>query len=238
MISLWKRTILSASKDWRGVGEAMMTDEKQLSRDQRELKEYCEERNINELVHFIRCTTLPSLLRYGLITQSILKNARQIVEDKNRADQKNDHVCMSVDFPNYKLFYKRRKERIPSESWCIATTSKSLIWERSCIFYPVNAAKDNGAYGQKGISGFKAMYAEKSGDIKRSTSINVSHTTNPQAEILIPDSIPPRMISTIYFQTDIDLEYFGEMVKIAGKNIQTREELFLPRADYRQWSTG
>ena len=66
----------------------MTTDEKQLSRDQKELKDFCEERNINELVHFIRCTTLPSILRYGLITQSILRNARQTVEDQNRVDKK------------------------------------------------------------------------------------------------------------------------------------------------------
>jgi len=213
----------------------MLPDDKHLSCDQKELKEFCEKRNINELLHFIRCTTLPSILRYGLITQSILRNARQVVEDKNRADQKNDHVCMSIDFPNYKLFYKRRKERIPSESWCIVTANKSLIWERSCIFYPVNAAKDNGAYGQKGVRGLKAMYAEKSEDIERANNIEKSYTTNPQAEILIPDSISAEMISKVYFQSEADLDYFGEMVKIAGKTTKAREDLFLPRADYKQW---
>ena len=216
----------------------MIPDKNRLSCDQKELKDFCEERNIHELVHFIRCGTLPSILRYGLITHSILRNARHVVEDKNRADHKNDHVCMSIEFPNYKLFYKRRKERIPSESWCIVTASKSLIWERSCIFYPVNAAKENGAHGQKGVGGLMAMYTEKSEDIERSSKIKESYTTNPQAEILIPDSIPAEMISKVYFQSETDLDHFGGMAKIAGKTIKTKAELFLPREDWKQWTRG
>jgi len=81
-----------------------------LSTAQEEIKSFCAKRGISELLHFVKAAKMPFILRYGLLTNAILRNAGGTIEDNSRIDRNDDHVCLSIDFPNYKLFYKRRME--------------------------------------------------------------------------------------------------------------------------------
>jgi hypothetical protein len=212
-----------------------MTSEKNLSTHQTEIKEYCDKRGVKELIHFAPISKMPFILRYGLLTNSILKNARSEVGDKSRLDGNDDHICLSVDFPNYKLFFRRRSDAGPAEKWCVLSVSRALTWERSCIFYPCNAARGKGSYGKRGINGLKEMFADTSEGIDRDRLLKDSYTTNPQAEILVPDAVQPKFIGRVYFETELEMDTFGDIVKNSGRQSIARKELFLPRSDYRSW---
>lgn len=206
-----------------------------LSPAQAEIKSFCATRGIYELLHFAKASQMPFILRYGLLTNAILANAGGKVEDQSRIDQNSDHVCLSVDFPNYKLFYKRRTEAGMGETWCILSIEKSLIWERPCIFFPTNAAKNNGGEGRRGLSGIKAIYAPTYDGIRRSELIRESIPTDPQAEVLVPDSILPKHIKRVYFESANSLLLNESIVANSGKKATIRQDLFLPRQDWRLW---
>ena len=176
---------------------------------------------------------MPFILRYGLLTNAILRNAGGTIEDHSRIDRNADHVCLSIDFPNYKLFYKRRMENT-RETWCILSISKSLIWERSCIFFPSNAARNNGRDGKRGLTGIQAMYTTNVGETARSALLQKSIPTEPQAEVLVPDTIQPEDIQKIYFESLIDLQVNESVICNSGKQAITRKDLFLPRIDWKQ----
>ena len=212
-----------------------MSSKKSLSAHQKEIKEYCDKRGVEELIHFAPISRMPFILRYGLLTNAILRNARSEVGDQSRFDGNDDHACLSINFPNYKLFFKRRSDAGPAEKWCVLSVSRALTWERSCIFYPCNAATGKGTYGKRGITGLKEMFADTSEGTNRDRALKNSYTTNPQAEILVPDAVEPEFIEKVYFETESEMDIFGDIVKNSGRQSPVRIELFLPRSDYRSW---
>jgi len=212
-----------------------MTSEKSQSAYQKELKEYCDKRGVEELIHFAPISKMPFILRYGLLTNAILRNAKSEVGDKSRFDGNDDHICLSIDFPNYKLFFKRRSDAGPAEEWCVLSISRALTWERSCIFYPCNAATGKGAYGKRGINGLKEMFADTSEGRDRDRALKGSYTTNPQAEILVPDGVESEFIEKVYFRTESERDAHGSIVNNSGKQSLIRKDLFLPRCDYKSW---
>ena len=199
-----------------------------LSTAQEEIKNFCEERGVFELLHFAKAAQMPFILRYGLLTNAILKNAGGTIEDQSRIDRNADHVCLSIDFPNYKLFYKRRMENT-SETWCILSINKSLIWERPCIFFPSNAARNNGRNGKRGLTGIQAMYATNVVETARSALLQESIPTEPQAEVLVPDTIQPEDIQKIYFESFIDLEKSCKMSIWLRKLASIQKRMGLPK---------
>ena len=205
-----------------------------LSTAQEEIKNFCEKRGVFELLHFVKVEQMPFILRYGLLTNAILRNAGGTIEDHSRIDRNSDHVCLSIDFPNYKLFYKRRMANT-REIWCILSIRKSLIWERPCIFFPSNAARNNGRDGKRGLTGIQAIYAASIGGIERSPLIKDSLPTEPQAEVLLPDPVTPEEIEKVYFSNSTEARINESIIVNAGKQIQIREDLFLPRKDWDSW---
>jgi hypothetical protein len=214
----------------------MSNQQSNLSSSQKEIKAYCDRLGIKELLHFTRCSKMPYVLRYGLLTQSILSNANAHTEDSFRWDNNSDHVCASIDFPNYKLFYLRRQER-PIESWCVLSLPRSIIWEYSCLFFPSNAASGGGRQGERGICGLQNMYRQSCDSVERSKMISSSHTTNPQAEVLIPAIVPSKLIQKIYLANNQDLTQYESIARNAGKPITVRADLFQARADFEQWQS-
>ncbi len=205
-----------------------------LSTAQEEIKSFCAKRGISELLHFVKAAKMPFILRYGLLTNAILRNAGGTIEDNSRIDRNDDHVCLSIDFPNYKLFYKRRME-YATEIWCVLSINKSLLWERPCLFFPSNAAKNNGQNGKRGLEGIQAIYAANAGATERSPLLKNSLPTEPQAEVLVPDTVQPEDIQKIYFESSTYLQISESIISNSGKEALTRKDLFLPRVDWKQW---
>lgn len=65
------------------------------------------ERKIKYLVHFTRIENLSSIMSYGLIPVASLSERRidYVNNDLYRIDGFENATCLSIQFPNYKMFH-------------------------------------------------------------------------------------------------------------------------------------
>jgi len=101
----------------------------------------CRERGVEELVHFTSIRNLRTIVEYGLLSLDDLERMeiKYDYNDENRLEGMRNAICLSVSFPNYKMFYKYRQFK--GYTFVIISISKSILWELSCIFCPTNAAQ-------------------------------------------------------------------------------------------------
>jgi len=113
-------------------------------------------RNIKHLIHFTRIENLENILVNGLIPRNAMKDefvdllsfwmdeneeengGKYFYNDLNRLDNKLDYSCLSVGFPNDKMFYKLKLE-CPHAEWVIISISPQILVNHECLFYPCNA---------------------------------------------------------------------------------------------------
>ena len=81
-----------------------------LNRNQLEIKNFLQERDIDELIHFTCVDNLESILSNGLLSLEDLyyNQIHYYYNDENRLEHKDNAICLSISFPNYKMFYKYR----------------------------------------------------------------------------------------------------------------------------------
>ena len=105
----------------------------------------CEEIGIETLVHFTHVQNLKSILQYGLIGRSQLKEMSLEFKynDQVRLEGQRKAICLSISFPNYKMFYKYRCANSPDSNWVVLFLKSSILWELNCKFYMENAASNN-----------------------------------------------------------------------------------------------
>jgi hypothetical protein len=98
---------LAAFVPVRPSGISPMTDTKR--RDM--IRAYCATRRIDTLVHFTRLENLVGILAEGILPRSTLEGRPSgvIFNDDIRTDNHKEAVCLSISFPNYKMFYKYRQ---------------------------------------------------------------------------------------------------------------------------------
>ena len=163
------------------------------------------ERQIQYLCHFTRLENLESILTHGLIPRSDLYNpvfnpnrdlrVSGLFNDTVRADEKINAICLSVAFPNSKIFYKLRREQENSQ-WVVIVLHSSLLLNKNCAFYPTNAANNNVRHFD--ISNFQGERAfnilfDDIGDERR--FLLSKDPTDVQAEVLVFDRIEESFIA-------------------------------------------
>lgn len=100
-------------------------------------------KGIPYLVHFTNVENLDSILTNGLYPRSQVDSDPLIkasVNDTIRVDYKPEYNCVSISFPNCRMFYKCRQQ--PSSSWVVLLLNPKILWEKDCLFYPTNAASN------------------------------------------------------------------------------------------------
>jgi hypothetical protein len=107
------------------------------------IRRICEERGVDELVHFTNILNLENIIRYGLLSRKEIetKGIRYYFNDSKRLENMSHAICLSISFPNYKMLSKYMRMR--SEKFLIISLDKSILWELICIFCPTNAAQKN-----------------------------------------------------------------------------------------------
>ena len=233
-----------------GREKAIIEKEKPEFQDREsQIHQICQERAIKTLCHFTRIENLPSILQQGLLGRSLLETSGQkfLFNDDNRSDGHKEAVCMSISFPNYQMFYAKRKEkekneRISDSQWIILLLDAKMLWELDCAFCQNNAARKAISRAlledRKKPDALESMFGTFY-DIKhQDLSIPQYYTTHPQAEILVFDPIPVRYIKEIHVLCDDPA-----IEKWLPGNIRANYEIswtktnsyFKPRPDWERW---
>lgn len=209
---------------------------------QTEIKNFIKENNIQYLVHFTRVENLQNILLHGLLSKASIreKNIKSLNNDQLRLDDIKEAICVSISFPNYKMFYKLQKEQ-PNAEWVILKLDPCIMYELKAAFCYTNAAskimRRHSLDELCTLESLKIMFAKNLNNISRENlNIPKNFTTDPQAEIMFLETIDPKYIKEIclknsysYIITNIKSELSSKFQFTVEKN------LFKPRSDYNFW---
>jgi hypothetical protein len=218
------------------------------------VEKICKERKISHLFHFTRLSNLVNIFKFGICPRVRLKKLKVEVpfNDPTRLDGCENASSFSISFPNYKLFYKFRTNY--EEPWVLLILPSYILWTKHCAFCETNAASldsytiCNDRMNSDALSAmFSHSYHGKEGRIIRRDQLNIPdhYTTDPQAEVMIFDTVPVKEIKYVCFEKQDILDGWLEQSKIllnrkdqTIKHIDFRvcEEYFRPRSDYSHWS--
>jgi hypothetical protein len=203
------------------------------------IQEYALERGIKNLLHFTRESNLDSILQRGLVTRDVLaKEGDASFNDNVRADYTNA-VCLTIGFPNYKMWYGLKQEN-QGIDWVIVAVAPSALWKLQCAFCTANAALGSVAAiplaQRQTLAAFQAMYADVPGKERVKLGIPDSFTTNPQAEILMLQGVPRPYIFGLVASSVAQKARLN--AKYPGLKILMRPGHFSFRSDWAYWKQG
>ena len=199
------------------------------------------ERNIEWLCHFTQATNLDNILQNGIRPRSMLnENGTSIsFNDQYRYDNCTNAICTSIEFPNYKMFYKLRCDN-PEIEWAVLKIKASVLYDFNCAFCWTNAG-DASMYNlpledRIGIPAFLHLFDNVEGyPVREISRIPDWYPTNPQAEVLVFDIIPIEYIDSIVFN---NIKTYRKYANIIPENVgvSISDKLYAPRCDYKLWS--
>ena len=183
----------------------------------RKIVEAARTRRIEYLCHFTRKENLSSIQKYGLLSRQKLENAAMSFQsnDDQRFDGYRNSVSLSVTFPNYKMFWSLRQKNKSTQWAVILLDACKVLQYCECAFQRTNAASNKVRHvpieSRKTFESFDDMFYDE--NTRRARNLRDNETTDPQAEILCFDGIPPEFIK--------DIKYSGEYLD--------------PRHDWSYW---
>lgn len=203
------------------------------------VQEYAAEICVKQLVHFTRESSLDSILQRGLITRdTLILEGFAGFNDNVRADFTHA-VCVSVGFPNYKMWFGIKKDN-PDLDWVILVIEPTALWELPCAFCSANAALGAVAsipiLQRQTLQAFQVMYADVPGKERVKLDIPGYWPTNPQAEVLMLQGVPRNYIRGVIVLNNI--QELRLRTKYPGLQIWVRVGYFRYRKDYAFWKAG
>ena len=215
-------------------------------------------RGIRWFVHFTQVENLESILENGLLTRDELARRRidARVSDGQRLEQLGagdaNAVCLSTMFPNYSMFYKKRRED-GNVHWCVLLLDAAAVAQLDAWYYPTNAASVlSRNRGGSGYGAFMAMFADECDGVRRG-SLNIPDyfTTSPQAEVQVRETIPARCITRVVLEDEDWRKMKDRLVDRRmsnpwsqswlrdrcdqGKEPWIYRDFFGPRCDWESW---
>lgn len=218
-----------------------------------QIKQFCVERGIQTLAHFTRIENLGSILREGLLSRERLdiQGISCHINDVDRIDGHKDRICLSLSFPNYKMFFsirekKRATDEVHDSQWVVLILDAELLWELDCAFCQENASSNRVRHipleDRKHLDKLRALFADEfcydTREIRRqSLDIPDNYPTNPQAEILVFDRISSRYIREIvFFESPAMRQWERGNVGNYTQKCRDDRKYFYPRRDHEVWS--
>lgn len=204
------------------------------------MQELIKKHEVEFLVHFTRCENLENIFNYGLLTRSYIStnNIISVFNDSYRIDGYQDAICASISFPNYKMFYKLRKDN-PDVKWAIIAIDTKVLYDKECAFCldnaasylersrPIDLKKDKEAFGR--------LFGEYPNQVSRQKlGIDKCMTTNPQSEVLIFENLGLEYIVRVIFENENDK---AQYIHYIPKNIESivYSNIYGGRSDYDYW---
>lgn len=204
------------------------------------MEEILKQRQIDRLYHFTQAENLENIFRYGIAPRTILdrRRIRSCYNDDYRYDNCMDAVCTSIEFPNYKMFYKLRQDN-PEIDWAVLRLDADVLCDFECAYCWTNAG-DASVYNvpleqRMRKEAFLELFGNKPGYPKRE-ELHISdwYPTNPQAEVLVFGIIPIDYIQNIYFENNEDRQRYQDVIP-ADVSAKVCTEVFRPRKDWEAW---
>lgn len=209
------------------------------------IKQICHDRGIKILVHFTHIENLRRILGEGLLSRETLETIRDPLKkpprfnDQDRLDKHPEAICLSISFPNYKMFFKYASEK--QSQWVVLLLDAKLLWELDCAFCQENAAS-NAVYTiplkeRKKPDALNNMFIDYDSISRQSLSIPDHYPTYPQAEVLVCNPIPVAYIKEVHFYEKLALEQWYS--KNSGMDTETflvSKQYFHPRCDWKVWT--
>lgn len=202
------------------------------------IKKILSERNIDCLMHFTQAENLPGIFEYGICPRADLSEEEAIFNDEYRFDNCENAVCTSIEFPNYKMFYSLRVNN-PGVDWAICVISAAAMVDFDCAFCEMNAGSKS-MYSmplaeRMGSRALQNLFKDVSDGRRRSDlGIPDCFPTNPQAEVLVFDTIPVGYITHVLFENAAAMKKYKKYIP---NNIEAvvNQNYFGPRMDYKMW---
>jgi hypothetical protein len=190
------------------------------------------ERRLVQLLHFTHLANVPSIYRFGIVPRAHLMAEpvkivlTPIFADDKRLDGHQEKNCLSMSYPNYRMFARKRWDI--GGDWAVLKIDPYVIVDRYCEFSPSNAARSDIA-PRGGVEGAQLLFCNWR--LRNELGLERSDPTDPQAEILEDSVIEPRYIMAIAVETEAARD------RLSKSNIECNVEpdLFRARADYRYW---
>ena len=203
-------------------------------------------RGVSRLIHFTRAGNLISILRDGIKTRAKLEQDNKIffASDSMRLDGLPNTVSLSIQFPNYKMFFQKRLQH---DDYVIIEISLNVLSEVDAMFAPHNAARlgafCNGkpARDRFGLVGVKEAFGEHDPKVlaqRLERELPMNFPFNPQAEVLVCGPIEPKYIMRILVPSEKEREGVSQVLRKLGLryDVAVDWEAFKPRRDWQYWS--
>jgi len=190
-----------------------------------------EARGITSLYHFTRCQSLRSILENGLLSHADVQSLGLPVVDQLRLDRRSDHVCLSVSFPNARMFYKYAASN--QEDWCVLELKPGVINHHDCLFLPMNAARGESQHLSRsalaGAEAFERLFASSVNGETRSRLLHDRYPTDVQAEVMVPSSIGIEWMRAVHFRSFVANGWHQQLLADHGIEACISPQLFLQR---------
>lgn len=212
----------------------------------RMIKSLCKIKAVKSTFHFTNVENLDSILKHGLMPSTDIKAncLAAKINDNLRLEGCPDANCISISYPNYKLFYTfRKKPEMNNAMWCVIELKSSILWDKKCRYCTNNAAsseqKENREADFNSFSKFINLFKNIPGKQNRILlGLPKSYPTNPQAEVLVFDVIESEYIKKIHFNNKrLFMKY--------NKNREYKQFEFVfdttylwGRKDHREWQNA
>lgn len=198
-----------------------------------------DKKNIRYLTHYTNIANIENILKYGLMPISLLhkNNIKFYKNDPDRADY-TDAICLNIEFPNYKLFYKNRVNS--NTDWAvIILNAENILCSLDVAFCRTNAANyymsSIPIEQRKTLYSFLDMFYDNEEHNLRSTlGIPDNYPTDPQAEILVFEKIDISNIIEIQLDKQILVDKYKKL--FPNLNFIFSDNLLKARKDYKYWS--
>lgn len=225
-------------------------------RRREEIEKIIQDRGIKKLYHFTQAKNLNSIFERGILSRNTIYSLRidAAVNDSERWDRHTDAISVSISGPNYQMLYALKKgkqnrgETCPGDTFVLLELDPSLLYELDCAFYPTNAASNRVRHASKtefqGAQALENMFADvvpcPAGTHSRAKwDLGSCETSDPQAEVLVFETIPARYIKCVLFETEeMDYEYSRWVTNrshIPFKILLYDDTPFKPRRDFSDW---
>ncbi len=195
-------------------------------------------RGITRVVHFTPTINLLSIFEQGALLSR--QNVKRLsiehpdlyiedyteINDKLRLDNLNDYINLSIQHPNYALFRRFREAfRNRCDSWCVIALNPQCICFAETLFSIGNAAASHSkACGIQGtFNAFCSLFGERvvstnvyGQTVHTRANLEKCYTTDPQAEVLVKESISTSYFAEVHFETPEEAKRANAGITVLG----------------------